>query len=140
MVHFFQQIVAFFLIGFCYVLTVTLSVLGQERSVRLSDLNGKWTLAELQGKPVLGDTPIFFRLEGEVLSGFDGCNTFAGPVLQPERIRSTGRGCAENYTMLPLDLGRPAEHLLKSRHEDGRLILPVTENSHAVFVKTEDQN
>ena len=37
-----------------------------------------WTLQTLDGNPVLGGTFVWLRLDGDMYSGFDGCNTFGG--------------------------------------------------------------
>lgn len=106
--------------------------------VQLADLNGTWRMVELAGEPVPHKPKIFFRLEDELLSGFDGCNRFSGPVAQPEKIRSIGRGCTNDQMRLPLDLKNPMEHLSSFKLIGGELTLPTADNSTAVFLKEEE--
>lgn len=121
-------------LGVLYAFAATMNAIGEDSSVQLSDLSGKWVLLSVSGHPVPSDPPIFFHLDGEVLSGYDGCNSFGGPVSAPDRIRTGERGCPDDRPSFPLDLSRPAEHLAAATRDGDRLLLPLADGSRAVFV------
>lgn len=95
--------------------------------VKAGDLQGTWTLAEINSKPVASttDTPLpSFTIKDQSIDGFDGCNTFSGRLDRPGSISSTRRGCPDDAVKLPLDLTDPMRHLKDGRVEKDRLILP----------------
>lgn len=126
------------LLPFFYLFCTARLIQADRDRVNIAELSGTWRMVEVFGKPTPSQSKIFFRLDGEILSGFDGCNRFSGPILQPERIRSTGRGCEDDQIRLPLSLERPADHLLQSVQTGNILVLPLAGNSTAVFLKEEE--
>lgn len=102
--------------------------------MELEDLSGQWVLVSRDGHAVHAKPVVFFRLEDGLLSGYDGCNRFAGPLSRPGSIRSSGRGCPDDQPLFPLDLSRPAEHLAEARREENRLVLPLYGGGEAVFL------
>lgn len=107
------------------------STLAQEDEVTLPSLEGRWVLTRLSGEHVTSDPPVYFELTDEVISGYDGCNRFGGALGGP--IRIGGRGCADRNRLLPLDLARPAEHLMQATLEGDQLLLPLEDGSEAEF-------
>jgi hypothetical protein len=103
-------------------------------AVELEDVSGQWVLVSRNGDPVAAKPEVFFRLEDGMLSGYDGCNRFAGQLSRPEAIRASGRGCPPDQPPFPLDLSRPAEHLAEARREADRLVLPLGGGGEAVFL------
>ena len=95
--------------------------------VKAGDLQGTWTLVEINSKPVASttDTPLpSFTIKDQSIDGFDGCNTFSGRLDRPGSISSTRRGCPDDALKLPLDLSDPMAQLKEGRIEKDRLLLP----------------
>lgn len=109
---------------------------GQDTPLNASDLEGQWVLVRASGRSVPADPPIYFRVEDGILSGYDGCNRFGGPV--EGGIRTGGRGCPGKGATLPLDLDQPAEHLARATRDGDKLILPLADGSVAEFVREGD--
>jgi hypothetical protein len=98
----------------------------QDAEMNPSELQGRWTLESIDGEKV--DTPkdVFFEIRGEVLTGFDGCNSFGGPLETPSMIRTGQRSCVGDYVALPLDLSDPLPQLRAAYLSDGdRLSVPL---------------
>jgi hypothetical protein len=121
-------------LGVLYTFAITMNAIGENNAVHLPALSGKWILLSVSGHRVQTDPPIFFRLDGEVLTGYDGCNNFGGLLSAPARIRTGGRGCPEDHPAFPLDLSHPAKHLAAATRDGDRLLLPLLDGTQAVFV------
>ncbi|MGQ0486263.1 MAG: META domain-containing protein [Hyphomicrobiales bacterium] len=97
------------------------------KAMMATDLQGRWQLVQI------GDTPLttaetgqqpYFMIEGGAISGFDGCNRFAGQLDQPSSIMSGQMACAGDQVRLPLDLIDPLAHLKSGALKGDRLTLP----------------
>jgi heat shock protein HslJ len=94
------------------------------------DLQGNWSLIEIDSRPVPVPSPTagnalpHFTIKGQSIQGFDGCNDFSGLLDKPGSIGSTRRGCLEEALKLPLDLSDPMPQLKAGKIEKGRLVLP----------------
>jgi META domain len=117
-------------------LMFSLEAYGQGTNLEATSLEGQWVLVQSSGRPVPTEAAIFFKLENGILSGFDGCNRFGGPL--DGGIRTGGRGCPDSGPVLPLDLAQPAEHLARARRDGDKLILPLADGSTAEFVRKAD--
>ena len=63
-------------------------------SAEIADLQGRWTLVAISGAPTGSSSPfVHFEIKGTAISGFDGCNSFAGSLDKPEAIIATQRAC-----------------------------------------------
>jgi heat shock protein HslJ len=99
---------------------------------------GRWVLKTLRGAPISTSRAIFFEINNSVISGFDGCNDFGGPIDRPLHIRKTQRACTDNRPSLPLDLAKPLEHLATGIIEGSILTLPVSNPAgEAIFDREE---
>jgi heat shock protein HslJ len=95
----------------------------QESEMNLVNLQGRWTLESIDGKIVETSRDVFFELRGSTITGFDGCNSFGGPLDSPTRIRASQRSCGDDYVALPLDLSNPLAQLRAAHVKNDRLIL-----------------
>lgn len=114
------------------------AVMGGGVNLNSGDLDGEWVLISFSGQKVPTRPKVFFRLEGDVLSGHDGCNGFGGPVSPSAQIRTGGRGCPADHRPFPLDLGDPMAHLATATQKGDRLTLPLAEGGEAVFERRAD--
>ena len=106
-----------------------------------AELQGTWRLVEIASKPVdsrdIGQLPTF-TITGNVIAGFDGCNTFQGRVDRPGSVAMTRRACPGNTLRLPVDLENPWAHLSSGSVADKKLTLPARKTLPAsVFVRTD---
>jgi hypothetical protein len=104
-----------------------------DQPLNADELQGTWVLREIDGRSLEVPKPIYFTIKDGVISGFDGCNSFGGPLNAPARIRMGQRGCPEDVDMLPLNLSRAAEQLAEARIYEDRMKLPI-ENGSGVAV------
>jgi hypothetical protein len=75
-------------------------------------------------------------ISGGIISGYDGCNRFSGPVDQPNQIFVGQRACADSTDVYMLDLADPIAHLLDSTLTGGLLEIPARGSiPAAIFVK-----
>lgn len=90
-------------------------------------LDGNWILTEAGGKRIAADsldrTPNF-RISGNEISGFDGCNQFGGRLDRPGEIVATRMACLGDYIELPLDLDDAGAHLKKAKLNGDTMRLP----------------
>jgi heat shock protein HslJ len=103
---------------------------GPTGELKAAELNGTWTLVEIESKPVASDAGTAlpsFTIKDQSIEGFDGCNTFSGRLDRPGSITSTRRGCPEGAVKLPLDLSNPMAHLKEGRIERDMLRVPARE-------------
>lgn len=64
-------------------------------SAEIADIQGRWTLVAISGAPTGSSSPsVHFEIKGTAISGFDGCNSFAGSLDKPDAIIATQRACA----------------------------------------------
>lgn len=91
----------------------------------ISSLNGRWVLEAVEGKPVSEEKDIYFQIEGQTITGYDGCNRFGGSLSSPFVIRRSQRGCASEGISLPVDLTNPLPKLTASRMEGDQLVIPM---------------
>ena len=70
----------------------------------MSNLQGRWVLESINGKPVESENEIYFEIEGTIITGFDGCNNFGGKLDVPASLRMTQRACISEGPRLPLEL------------------------------------
>jgi heat shock protein HslJ len=77
------------------------------RSAEIADLQGRWTLVAISGAPTGSSPPsVHFEVKGTAISGFDGCNSFAGSLDKPDAIIATQRACAAGAPFDVSDLVR----------------------------------
>ena len=111
---------------------------GPSGELKAAELNGTWTLVEIDSKPVASATPTAlpsFTIKDQSIEGFDGCNSFSGRLDRPGSITSTRRGCPDDAVKLPLDLSDPMAHLKQGRIEKDMLRLPAREPMPASVFK-----
>jgi hypothetical protein len=93
----------------------------------LSAIEGRWILEAINGRPVtVGTEEIYFQLNGETITGYDGCNNFGGQITQPTQIRKSQRACPAGTLFLPLDLSNPLPQLDRAKITGGKLFLPLS--------------
>lgn len=97
--------------------------MGAGMAVEPREIQGSWRLVSVDGQAVeAGDAQPHFSIEGDMISGFDGCNRFGGPLGGPITVGQ--RACAGGYVPLPLDLSDLAAHLAGTRLQGDELLLP----------------
>lgn len=102
-----------------------------------TSLDGTWSLVSVGGQSVSadGNSPRF-TIEGDIISGFDGCNQFGGQLSNPQSLRKGQRACVGEYVTLPLDLSDPKAHLDSATIEGDRISLPAKAGLPAsVFIR-----
>ena len=95
----------------------------------VSTLDGSWRLVAIGAKrlaPMTASRVPFFVIDGEEVTGFDGCNDFSGRIDQPWGIVTTRIGCPESEIKLPLDLGNFLSHLRSGIVLENTLSIPAT--------------
>lgn len=102
-----------------------------------ASFDGRWTLASIGGQAVAAGTNApHFAIDGDTISGYDGCNQFGGQLSNPQAMRVGQRACAGDYLKLPLDLSDPKAHLDSANFEGDSLSLPARAGHPAsVFVR-----
>lgn len=91
------------------------------------DLDGSWTLASIGPSKlpsVAGKERPTFTINGLDIEGFDGCNSFSGPLDEAGAIATTRQACPEDVVLLPLDLNDLGGHLMSGRIEGDVLTVP----------------
>ena len=113
-------------------------------SARVSDLDGTWILQSINSVPVQAtaeQTLPFFKIDGDSIEGYDGCNQFFGPIDEPGAVSSTRMACPDVTDMLPLDLNNVGEHLSASRINGETLALPAYgDHAASVYVRATEAN
>jgi len=90
------------------------------------EIYGRWLLVSVGEQQVPPVANIHFAIDGDSISGFDGCNTFGGSLLEPSLIRQSQMACSQQDFSLPLDLRDPLAHLQRAQLSGDILELPVT--------------
>ena len=98
-------------------------VSAQETNLDAGDLQGRWRLEAVGDQRVDTPRPIYFEINGDTISGYDGCNRFGGVLGASRGIRAGQRGCVEGNVRLPLDLSDPVGQLRSARLAGDILIL-----------------
>jgi heat shock protein HslJ len=93
----------------------------------VKELQGKWVLVSINSEAIATESDIYFKIDGKTISGFDGCNTFGGPLDAPDRMRMTQRECSSDTPRLPLDLSNPRRQLESSKLEGDTLVVDVAD-------------
>ncbi|WP_445220509.1 META domain-containing protein [Bradyrhizobium sp. Pa8] len=75
-------------------------------SAEIVDLQGRWTLVAISGAPTGSSPSVHFEIQSTAISGFDGCNSFAGSLDKPDAIIATQRACADGPPFDVSDLVR----------------------------------
>jgi len=70
-----QTSISIFLVGALLVLTAC--------SPSPQELEGSWTLVQLNGEPILPDVVVLLTIEEGAISGSSGCNTYSGGTILP---------------------------------------------------------
>ena len=96
---------------------------GSAADVSIPELQGKWVLQSINDRAIPSEPVIFFKIEGMTISGFDGCNSFGGPLDAPDELRITQRACPSDGPRLPLQLSNPRAQLESSRLDGDTLEL-----------------
>jgi META domain len=91
----------------------------------ISALNGRWVLETIEGKPAAAEQDVYFQIDGQTISGFDGCNRFGGNLSQPSLMRKSQRACLAAGVALPIDLANPLPQLTSARLEGDQLVVPL---------------
>lgn len=100
-----------------------------------------WILVELYGQPVLSDTTITLNLNGDTLTGNDGCNHYGGSYISKgdsfkigEDLMGTLMACEETIMTQASDYTSALRKASKYSISDNRLhLLDENDNSLAVF-------
>jgi hypothetical protein len=93
-------------------------------SAETADLQGRWTLVAISGTPTGSSSPsAHFEIKGSTITGFDGCNTFAGSLERPDAIIATQRECVAGSLFEVSDLVR---NMQLAALVGGRLIVTLT--------------
>jgi heat shock protein HslJ len=95
------------------------------KAMEIADLQGRWDLISVNAQPLRPGEPIYFAIDGQKISGFDGCNHFGGRLDSPSRLVISQRACEPDVAMLPLNLTDPLPQLKAAKLVDGRLLLPL---------------
>ena len=93
--------------------------------VQPADLNGRWVLEAIDGRPVSEDVEMYFEIQGSAISGYDGCNSFGGSLDNPGMLRMTQRACSPEPIPFPLDLTDPRAQLMRGELRGDVLELPI---------------
>ena len=102
-----------------------MSLLGACVAMETNDVKGTWTLTRVGGQQIqTSTTPPGFTIDGNLISGYDGCNQFGGPLDDPASMRVGQRACAGDIPIFPLDLSDPGAHIASGSMDGGRLLLP----------------
>jgi hypothetical protein len=89
------------------------------RSAEISDLQGAWALVATSGTPASSSSlSVHFEIRSSAISGFDGCNTFAGSLDRPDAIVATQRDCAAGA---PFDVSDLVRNMRGATLVEGRL-------------------
>jgi hypothetical protein len=107
-----------------FALVLAAAVPSEAYAMDILKLNGRWVLEAVNGKAISSDQEIYFQIVGDVISGYDGCNTFGGKVTRPFVGRASKRGCA-GEVLLPLDLADPLAQLDQAIIKQNKLFLPL---------------
>ncbi len=119
---------------FAFVLSCAAPATGDLLDV--SKLQGRWILESINGTPVESEQEIYFEIDGQIIRGFDGCNTFGGRLDAPTRLRMTQRECVSAGPMLPLELPDARSQLKAGEVAGEKLTLPLSgEAGQAGFVR-----
>lgn len=109
-------------------------VIAQEKRLDNEALQGRWELVTVDNQPVDAESEMYFSIDGETITGFDGCNRFSGALQAPGSLVMTQRGCTAPEFEFPLNLADPRGQLSAATVENDRLTLPTIDNSGtAVF-------
>ena len=105
------------------------SACGTAGTPDMKALQGRWVLESIDGRTIETTSDIYFEIDGETISGFDGCNKFGGSLDAPERMRRTQRACSSDTPRLPLDLSDPRSQLESSRLDGDTLELDLADDA-----------
>lgn len=89
--------------------------------------DGTWQLASIDSSPIAAsseDKLPFFTITGTTIEGFDGCNTFRGPIDRPGAISATRRACSNVDYMLPMNLNELDAHFQNAKVDGDTLTVP----------------
>lgn len=100
-------------------------VFAEASPMELSALQGRWILESINQESVPPEHNLHFQIEGQVITGFDGCNSFGGSLDNPEMLRKGQRACADAGPRLPLQLSDPLPQLNASRLIGNELTVPL---------------
>ncbi len=107
---------------------------GNGSAPTVKELQGKWVLESINGQAIESEADIYFKIDGKMISGFDGCNTFGGSLDAPDRMRKTQRACSSDSPRLPLDLSDPRPQLESSKLEGDTLEVDLADEAgKAIF-------
>ena len=105
--------------------------------VQPADLNGRWVLEAIDGRPVAANVEMYFEIQGSALTGYDGCNNFGGSLDNPSMLRMTQRACSSEQIPFPLDLTDPRAQLALGKLQGDVLELPMAGSGTATFRRRE---
>lgn len=96
-------------------------------SIEAASMDGKWYLSNYGGQTVsrTANTP-FFVIDGNTITGFDGCNQFGGKLDDPNSLRVGQRACAGDYIKIPIDLSNAQNQLSNATLDGDLLTVPAT--------------
>ena len=90
-------------------------------------LDGTWQLKAIDQTPIEAspeDQAPFFKVAGDTIEGFDGCNRFSGSIDRPGAISATRRGCLDVKNMLPMDLNELDAHFRSAEINGDTMTVP----------------
>jgi hypothetical protein len=95
----------------------------------MSALQGRWMLESINRESVSPEYNLHFKIEGRLITGFDGCNNFGGSLDNPDLIRKGQRACTGSGPRLPLQLSDPLPQLNAARLVGDELIVPLSQGT-----------
>lgn len=110
------------------------AVYAEGDALDVTEIQGRWVLESIEGRAIDSQDPIYFKIDGMVITGYDRCNRFGGRLDSPGELRVTQRACVDEGPRLPLDLRDPWSQLSRAALVGDMLMLPIADGSgKAVF-------
>jgi hypothetical protein len=106
-------------------------------SAEIADLQGRWNLVAISGAPNGSSSPsVHFEIKSTAISGFYGCNSFAGSLDKPDEIIATQRECAAGA---PLDVSDLVRNMRLATLVAGRLTVTLGPTRQQFEFSKQDQ-
>lgn len=122
-------------IPFLFALSYFSMAMGESMAADIATLTDtRWTLVRVGDEEVTSTHPPYFEISNGIISGYDGCNNFGGPLHHPREIRVGQRACASREVVFSLNLADPLGQIKMATLVDEMLILPANgKRPEAVF-------
>ncbi|MGH1477693.1 MAG: META domain-containing protein [Geminicoccales bacterium] len=105
-------------------------------------VEGTWQLETVDSvhvDAVSEDNLPSFTIAGSTIEGFDGCNSFFGPIDRPGEISATRRACPATTLTLPMDLNALDTHFSIAEIDGDILSIPAQGNYPASTYRRRDE-